>query len=56
MKDVSVYVYRICKSRDHGLARPCSACYAAIRDAGITRVAYTTDYGYAWEVIDKKTG
>ena len=56
MQDVSIYVYRICKSRDHGLARPCSACFAAIRDTGLRRIYYTTDYGCAVEVIDQKVG
>lgn len=56
MQDVSIYVYRVCKSRDHGLARPCGACLAAIRDSGIRRVYYTTDFGVAVEVIDKKVG
>ena len=56
MQDVSIYVYRVCKSREHGMARPCSACLAAIRDAGIRRIYYTTDFGVAVEVIDKEAG
>jgi deoxycytidylate deaminase len=52
MRDVSVYVYRICKSREKGLARPCAACISAIRNAHISRIYYSTDIGYAAEVIN----
>ena len=52
MRDVSVYVYRVCKSREKGLARPCAACLNAIRGANIGRIYYSTDYGYAVEVVD----
>ena len=54
LKRVKVYVYRVCKSRDKGLARPCKACLIALRDAGIRAVYYTTDFGYAHEWIDYK--
>ena len=54
LKRVKVYVYRVCKSRDKGLARPCKACLIALRDAGIRTVYYTTDFGYAHEWIDYK--
>jgi len=56
MRDVSVYVYRVCKSREKGLARPCSACLAALRALGIEKIFYSTDCGYAVEVIDKNIG
>lgn len=55
MKRVSVYVYRVCKSKPFSLARPCSGCMRALRDAGIRSVYYTTEYnGYAHEWIDIK--
>ena len=54
MREVKIYVYRTCKSRDKGLARPCRACLAALQDAGIRTVYYTTDFGYAQEWIDYK--
>lgn len=54
MREVKVYVYRICKSREKGLARPCRACILALRDADIRTVYYTTDYGYAKEWINYK--
>lgn len=52
--DVKIYVYRPCKNREHGMARPCPACWNAMVDAGIRVVYYTTDYGYALEVVDKE--
>lgn len=48
----SLYVYRICGSRPYGMARPCRACMAAIRDFGIRRIHYTTDVGFAYEVME----
>lgn len=56
MRDVKVYVYRICKSREHGIARPCNACLVGLRNAGILYCYYTTDYGYAKEYIGYKEG
>lgn len=53
-KRVKVYVYRVCKIREKGIARPCRACLIALRDAGIRTVYYTTDFGYAQEWIDYK--
>lgn len=49
---VKVYVYRICRSRKHGIARPCPACMAKIKEKGIKHIYYTTDDGYAHEVLD----
>lgn len=51
VQEVKVYVYRLCKSRDKGIARPCDACMRALKDAGIRVVYYTTDFGYAKEWI-----
>ena len=51
MRDVSVYVYRICKSRKQGMARPCKACLVALAESGIRNAWYTTDCGYAREWI-----
>ena len=56
MKDVSVYVYRACKSRAFGIARPCAACRKALIEIGIRRFYYTTDEGYCLEVINQKEG
>lgn len=39
----TIYVARIKKNGDTALARPCSICSMAIKEAGIKRVIYTTD-------------
>lgn len=55
MRRVSVYVYRVCKSKPFSIARPCPGCMVALRDAGIRSVYYTTEYdGYAHEWIGLK--
>ena len=51
-KRVSVYVYRICKSRRYALAYPCPACHRALKDLGIRNLYYTTDSGLGYEWID----
>lgn len=50
---VKVYVYRNCpgKKLGFGMARPCEACIAALRDKGIKHIYYTTDAGFAYEEI-----
>jgi deoxycytidylate deaminase len=57
MSDVTFYVARVCKSRPYAIARPCRACQAALIEAGVRDIRYTTDYGYAREWIElNKTG
>lgn len=48
---VKVYIYRISPGHESkkGLSRPCAACRAALRDAKIQHIYYTTDEGYAYE-------
>ena len=41
-----VYIYRMCRSREFGMARPCESCEAALREAGVHRVFYSTDTGF----------
>jgi len=43
---VDVYIYRICRSREQGLAKPCPSCEMALREAGVKNIYYTTDYGF----------
>lgn len=52
-RDVKVYVYRICRGKrlGQGLARPCPACMAALRDKGIHQIYYSTDDGFAVEKL-----
>lgn len=54
MGRVKVYVYRVCKSRAHGIARPCPACLHALVDAGVREVYYTTDIGFCREYFDEE--
>lgn len=51
---VNVYIYRIAPGlpNHRGLARPCPACMAALRDCGVRNIYYTTDNGFAYERID----
>lgn len=46
-----VYVYRISPGQHlgQGLARPCAACLAALRDKGVRDIYYTTSDGFAHE-------
>lgn len=46
-----MFVARTLKSGKPGMCRPCPACMAAIRQAGIDTVCYTTDQGYCMERI-----
>ena len=50
---VRVYVYRICRGKrlGHGMAKPCPACMAALRDKGIKHIYYTTDDGFVYEEV-----
>lgn len=45
-----IYIYRICKGKPLGFgnAMCCNACRHALLDLGITKVYYTTDYGYGF--------
>lgn len=51
MSRVHVYVYRETRAGKLAMARPCPACMAAIKDMGIKHIHYTTDDGYANELI-----
>ena len=46
---VHVYVYRELKNGKPAMARPCSACMAAIKNMGIKHVHYSTNDGFAYE-------
>lgn len=49
MSEVTFYIVRLCKARPYGLARPCPACQAALREAGVKDIRYTTNQGVARE-------
>lgn len=48
---VHLYIYRKRKDKPYGITRPCPACMKAIKDIGIKHIHYTTDSGYAYEII-----
>lgn len=50
-KDLELYIIRIKKSGGYGLARPCNSCMHFIIDKGIQRVYYSTNYGFASELL-----
>lgn len=46
-----VYTFRKDRNGKIALSRPCSRCMSVIKSLGIHRVKYSTEYGYASEVI-----
>ena len=46
-----LYVYREWKDGTIAMARPCEACFAAIRALGIRHIHYTTNHGFAYEKL-----
>lgn len=49
---VSIFVYREHKNGTKALARPCPACMKYICELGIKNLYYTTENGFAHEVIE----
>lgn len=47
----TVYVFRKNKSGNLAMARPCARCMSIIKQQGIRKIEYTTDFGYASEVL-----
>ena len=53
--DCTIYIARLINSGNGiGLARPCKACRAAIKELGIKRIVYTTYDGYTVEYITEE--
>ena len=50
-RDLELYIVRLKKSGGYGMARPCSSCMPFIMDKGIQKIYYSTNYGFASEVI-----
>jgi len=50
-RKVHIYIYRIYNKTSFSLARPCPACMKLIKHLGIQHIHYTTDDGYAHEVL-----
>ena len=52
LSSATIYIARKLNCCGYGLARPCPACMEAIKDAGISKIVYTTEDGHAVEYID----
>lgn len=48
-KDIELYIVRIRRDGNFGLARPCVACSQYIKNLGIHKIFYSTNHGYAYE-------
>lgn len=48
---IKLYIFRIKNDGSIGIARPCPACMAAIKDKNIKDIYYTTDNGYVHEKL-----
>lgn len=46
LKGCTAYVYRENLHGKPGMAKPCKVCEAALKEAGIRKVYYTTETGY----------
>lgn len=51
LKGCTIYVARKLNCGGWGTARPCPACWQALKDVGIKKVVYTTSQGYAVEYV-----
>ena len=49
MSKVEIYIYRILKTGEQALAKPCPACRQYILDKGIKKIHYTTDDSFIEE-------
>ena len=47
-----LFIARLKKNGDLGLARPCNACMGRIKQYGIKKMYYTTDNGWCYERIE----
>jgi deoxycytidylate deaminase len=52
-RDLELYIVRLRKNGEYGLARPCPSCFQYIIEKGIWRINYSTNYGFAQEVLCK---
>ncbi len=50
-KHVKLYIFRERADQSPGNARPCESCFDLIKQAGISRICYTTDKGFANEKV-----
>lgn len=51
LSQATIYVYRNMKDGMSGMARPCPRCMGLIKSLGIKRINYSTQDGFAEEII-----
>ena len=51
LRKATLYIVREKRYKTQGMAHPCSRCMSVIKKLGIRKLKYTTDDGYANEVI-----
>lgn len=51
LNGATIYISRKTKHGQSALARPCKGCMQALNDYGVKKIVYTTDDGYAVEVL-----
>ena len=49
-----IYVFRKNNNDKLAMSRPCPGCMARIKDVGIKKVYYTTEFGFAVEHLNKE--
>lgn len=52
-RDLELYIVRLRKNGEYGLARPCPSCYQYILQKGICKINYSTDIGFCTEYLMK---
>lgn len=50
-KDLELYIVRLRKDGNFGMARPCNACMNLILSKGIRKIYYSTNYGFSFECL-----
>ena len=50
-KDLELYIVRLRRDLDYGLARPCAACFNYIKSLGVRKIYYTSNGGFVYEEI-----
>ena len=51
LSNATIYIYREHKDGTLAMSRPCKGCMSIIRECGIRKIYYTTDKGFAKEVL-----
>lgn len=52
LSSATLYIYREKRDGSIGMARPCVGCMEIIKQCGIKKIAYSTDDGFAKEILE----